>query len=82
MNLAPSGFALRSFHANGGEGRIRTYVDVSQRIYSPSPLATRAPLQGKWSWLWDSNPQPADYKSAALPIELNQHRLTSKIIKN
>jgi hypothetical protein len=27
----------------------------------------------KWSWLWDSNPQPADYKSAALPIELNQH---------
>ena len=23
-----------------------------------------------WSFLWDSNPQPADYKSAALPIEL------------
>ena len=26
----------------------------------------------KWSRLWDSNPQPADYKSAALPIELNR----------
>ena len=26
-----------------------------------------------WSWRWDSNPQPADYKSAALPIELRQH---------
>ena len=25
-----------------------------------------------WSWRWDSNPQPADYKSAALPIELRQ----------
>ena len=25
------------------------------------------------SWMWDSNPQPADYKSAALPIELTQH---------
>ena len=25
------------------------------------------------SWRWDSNPQPADYKSAALPIELHQH---------
>ena len=25
------------------------------------------------SWQWDSNPQPADYKSAALPIELCQH---------
>ena len=24
------------------------------------------------SWQWDSNPQPADYKSAALPIELRQ----------
>ncbi len=25
-----------------------------------------------WSWRWDSNPQPADYKSAALPVELRQ----------
>ena len=25
-----------------------------------------------WSWRWDLNPQPADYKSAALPIELLQ----------
>ena len=27
----------------------------------------------KWSRRWDSNPQPADYKSAALPIELRRH---------
>ena len=27
----------------------------------------------KWSWWTDSNPRPADYKSAALPIELRQH---------
>ena len=26
----------------------------------------------RWSWRWDLNPQPADYKSAALPIELRQ----------
>ena len=26
-----------------------------------------------WSWRMESNPQPADYKSAALPIELRQH---------
>ena len=25
------------------------------------------------SWRWDSNPRPADYKSAALPTELRQH---------
>src|SRR5688572_28147924 len=26
----------------------------------------------RWSWRWDSNPRPADYKSAALPTELRQ----------
>ena len=25
-----------------------------------------------WSWWTDSNPRPADYKSAALPAELHQ----------
>ncbi len=30
------------------------------------------PLKLKWSWRRDLNPQPADYKSAALPIELRQ----------
>ena len=28
-----------------------------------------------WSWWTDSNPRPADYKSAALPAELHQHML-------
>jgi hypothetical protein len=26
-----------------------------------------------WSWRTESNPRPADYKSAALPAELRQH---------
>ena len=30
---------------NGGGGWIRTNVDVRQRVYSPSPLATRALLR-------------------------------------
>jgi hypothetical protein len=33
-----------------------------------------------WSRRWDSNPQPADYKSAALPIELRRHFSTAEII--
>ena len=33
----------------------------------------RLPSPPIWSWRWDSNPQPADYKSAALPVELRQH---------
>lgn len=28
-----------------------------------------------WSWRWDLNPQPPDYKSGALPIELHQHEV-------
>ena len=59
---------------------------LTRQIYSLLPLATREPTHMKlplshpsagskeeWSWRWDSNPQPADYKSAALPIELRQH---------
>src|SRR5690606_8971180 len=51
----------------------------SQRIYSPSPLTTRAPTQAPrffaagvraWSHPSESNRQPSDYKSDALPIEL------------
>ena len=34
-------------------------------------------LEKNWSWWTDSNPRPADYKSAALPAELHQ-RLTSE----
>ena len=40
---------------------------------TPMHLSYRCALVKVWSWQWDSNPQPADYKSAALPIELSQH---------
>ena len=57
---------------------------VPRQIYSLLPLATREPTHipmlprfKEWSWRWDLNPQPADYKSAALPIELRQPILRS-----
>ncbi len=37
--------ALSSQRNGGGGGRIRTYVDVRQQIYSLPPLTTRPPLQ-------------------------------------
>ena len=50
-----------------------------QQIYSLPPLAARELSHIRfllfWSWWTDSNPRPADYKSAALPTELHQ-RLT------
>ena len=38
-------------------------------------LNKKTPLTAEFSWSWwtDSNPRPADYKSAALPAELHQH---------
>ena len=72
-------------HKTGGEGWIRTTEGVRQQIYSLPPLTAREPRRiyikrlRSWSWRWDSNPQPADYKSAALPIELRQPGRIAKI---
>ena len=43
------------------------------------PHQTQGPPPGlvRWSWRRDLNPRPADYKSAALPTELRQHRQNS-----
>jgi hypothetical protein len=38
-----------------------------------APFGQLGNLSKNWSRRWDSNPQPADYKSAALPIELRRH---------
>jgi hypothetical protein len=45
---AGSGSPEQAPTKNGGWGWVRTSVDIRQRIYSPPPLATRAPIQ---SWL-------------------------------
>ena len=39
-----------------------------QQIYSLPPLAAREFPHRVWSWWTESNHQPADYKSAALPL--------------
>ena len=43
-----------------------------EQIYSLPRLATSLPLQ-KWCRNQDLNPEPTDYKSVALPIELFRH---------
>ena len=51
---------------------------LSQQIYSLPPLTARESLRDtiNWSWREESNPRPADYKSAALPTELRQRDQT------
>ena len=39
--------------------------------HPPSDTAG-AGMRYEWSWREESNPRPADYKSAALPTELRQ----------
>src|SRR6266550_3514553 len=69
--------------ASGGEGRTRTFeaaraTDLQSAAFdrfATSPIVCneccfeRSPQNGcsRWSWRRDSNPRPADYKSAALP---------------
>ena len=51
------------------------------KIYQNAALAAyrRYFVRAKhWSWWTDSNPRPADYKSAALPTELHQHKTPDK----
>ncbi len=79
---------------NGGEGWIRT-SEVGDNRFTVCPLwplgnlsiinknllfANKTAVDLCWSRRWDLNPQPADYKSAALPIELRRQRLTKIII--
>ena len=60
----------------GGGRWIRTTEGIASRFtvcplwpLGNSPIFSCA----VWSWGTDSNPRPADYKSAALPTELHQH---------
>ena len=59
---------------SGGRRWIRTTEVVDNRftVCPLWPLGNSPLLKWKWSWWTDSNPRPADYKSAALPTELHQ----------
>ena len=65
----------------GGRGWIRTTEVADDRftVCSLWPLGNpsvyiKLNCFTFWSWWLESNPQPADYKSAALPVELHQRK--------
>src|SRR5437773_9192093 len=51
-----------------------TYPSVRRRRRTETAVSwwARRPMNWRWSRRWDSNPQPAVYKTAALPIELRR----------
>jgi hypothetical protein len=62
-----------------GGRRIRTSVGRSPADLQSAPFGHSGippyfqhPATEQQSWRWDLNPQPPDYKSGALPIELRQ----------
>ena len=58
---------------SGGGGWIRTTEANATDLQSaPFGHSGTPPNMNLWSWWTDSNPRPADYKSAALPAELHQ----------
>ena len=65
---------------DGGPSGIRTTEVVDNRftVCPLWPLGNTPPL---WSWWRESNPQPADYKSAALPLS-HTSNLNIGIISN
>ena len=77
-NPLPIGIKFGFLHC-GGRGWIRTteVVDGRFTVCSLWPLGNSSILN--WSWWTDSNPRPADYKSAALPTELHQHILPCSV---
>src|SRR6266550_598309 len=55
------------FWCQGQDSNLRS--PSGQRFYRPSVLATHPPWRkDSWSPRGDSNPQPTDYKSVALPL--------------
>ena len=61
-------------YVNGGGGRFEL-PNPKERIYSPPRLATSLPSETYMVPARGLEPQPTDYKSVALPIELSRRIL-------
>ncbi len=62
-------------YVNGGGGQIRTAEPEGADLQSAAFSHFATPPKLTWCRLEDLNPQPTDYKSVALPIELSRHIL-------
>jgi hypothetical protein len=60
---------------NGGGSRTRTYEPDGSGFTVRRVWPTSLSLQHEWCRPEDLNPQPTDYKSVALPIELDRQAI-------
>ena len=71
--LFPSPFTVRHTTSGSGVHSRRAHSGTMHGVLSNTTAKrTSALVALEWSWREESNPRPADYKSAALPTELRQ----------
>jgi hypothetical protein len=58
---------------HGGGGQIRTAEPEGADLQSAAFSHFATPPSAEWCRQEDLNPQPTDYKSVALPVELHRH---------
>ena len=68
----PLGYGAIVSNLNGGRGWIRTIEPEGTDLQSAA-FSHFATSPNKWCRNQDLNPEPTDYKSVALPIELFRH---------
>lgn len=68
IESSANGFTVRPLWPLGNPSTTSFKLSISQRQYSPGYHIIDLYSFLKWSWRRESNPQPADYKSAALPL--------------
>ena len=69
------------FHLVGESGFEPLKSSTTDLQSAPFGRSGTLPYSIKWSWWTDSNPRPADYKSAALPTELHQQIIVTPTSK-
>ena len=69
---------LSHFRVIGGGRWIRT-IESSANGFTVRPLWPLGKPSIIWSWRRESNPQPADYKSAALPLSHTSEGTVKKV---
>ena len=57
-----------------GNPSTKNYPLIEQNVAQCTETSQLYKFIRAWSWRWDLNPQPTDYKSVALPVELRQQR--------
>ena len=72
QSLMPYHLATRQYRMVGEHG-FEPW-NPKEQIYSLPRLTTSLFSQKKWCRLRESNPQPTDYKSVALPVTLSRHK--------